>query len=207
MKIDKTEIPDSVHNHVLEQLIGKDWGELKVLEHADYLLFPEKIYRRKKDGKFEEIKICLRVPRDHEMRKARVQARAIAIDEGLDPKLDRDLISNIEDFCILSMAIRNATPPHEPWEPDPQVLSSKYDKQCLMQIWAKLDGYTQVLNPAPQSMSEEEMLALILAITKERNILPLHVYGSEAQTIFIISMADQLASSLVSRSSSEPLER
>lgn len=197
---------DDVHDHVIEQLIGKNWGELEILEHYGYLLFPETLYKRSKSGEFEKQPIVLRVPRQHELREARVEARRIAKDDGLDPSLDKDLIDDIETVCILSKAIRNCTPPHEPWEPDPRGLEKRYDRGSLIQLWAKLDALHQVVDPAPHKIGEEEMFALIAAIAKERNILPLAVYGPAAQASFVIFMASLLQSSLESRSSSESSE-
>ena len=99
---EKLNLPDDVHDHVIDQLIGKDWEGIEELEeHAGYLLFPSKIYKRNKKGGFDETPIMIRVPRQHELRKARVEARARANEEGLDPKLDADQIDDLENICLL----------------------------------------------------------------------------------------------------------
>ena len=195
-----------VHEHVIEQLLSKDWGELEVLEHADYLLFPDKVYRREKGGGFEEIDVVLRVPRENEFRKARVQARVIGVADGMDVSVDADLFENLENLCLLSVCIRNAKPPHEPWCPDPKVLERKYDRVTLSQIWAKIDKLNGVVNPAPDNISKDETYALMAALAKERHLGPLAVYGSGAQTSFILFMVDVVMSSLDSKSSSEQSE-
>ncbi len=201
------DLPEGTREAAVEQLIGKSWEELEVLEVAGRLLFPEKILRRTKSGMCEEIPVLIQIPRSHELRKARVEARRIAKKDGLDPKLDRDLIDELETVCTLSHAIRNTKPPdHEPWEPFPRTLEEKYDKSSLAQIWAKIDALTRVVDPAPDSISQDEMIALASAIAKERNLGPLFVYGSGAQTTFVVTMADLLVSSLASKSSSEPSE-
>lgn len=41
------------HGHVMDQLLRANWSELKVIESAGSLLFPDKIYRRRADGSFE----------------------------------------------------------------------------------------------------------------------------------------------------------
>lgn len=205
--MDTTKMPETTHEHVVEQLIGKDWGELEVLEHASYLLFPDKLYKRNVSGGFDEKRVMLRVPRPHELRKARTMARSIAAEDGLDPKLDRDLIEDIETICILSMAIRDGdSSVFEPWMEDPRKLEKSYDKASLMQIYAKLDSLMKVVDPAPDDISEVEMFALMGAITKERNLSPLLVYGSGAQTTFVVTMAERYMNLLVSKSSSEPSE-
>lgn len=199
--------PADQHDHVLAKLMTTDWSELEAYEHADHLLFPDKLIRRTKNGTWEETPIMLRVPRDGDMRAARVQARALAAQTKIDEQKDRDLFSNLENMCILALSIRNTTEPYEPWEPEPLVLEKRYDKVCLAQLWAKLERLNDVLNPAPNQLSSAEIVALIVAIAKARHLGPLVVYGPGAQTSFVVSMADLLLNSVGSKLSSESLER
>ena len=205
--MDDIKFSDDVHEHVIAQLLSKDWSELQVLEHYGYILFPEKLYRRKPNGSFEEKEIYLRVPREPELRAARVSSRKIAESEGLDLDRDRDLVETLECICILSVAIRNNTKPYEPWEPDPKILEKTWDRGSLTQLWAKLNEYMRVIDPRPETISKEEMIVLMANIAKEGNIYPLHVYGQVAQNSFIITMANLSLSYLESKSSSEPLEQ
>lgn len=193
------DLPEDLYPHVVQQLMEKSWAELEVLEHAGYLLFPDEIYRRMRDGTFERKKVRLRLPRTNERRAARVQARAWAEEDKLDPELDKDLIDELETLCLLSVAIRDATPPHSPFEPDPKVLERTWDKPSLVQVWRKLDALYHVVDPAPDKISEGEMLALMAKLSKERHLGPLAAYGSAAQTTFVVTMADRLLSSLASR--------
>ena len=186
------DLPEKVHDHVSAQLLGKSWGEFEALEEGGHLLFPEKVYKRKKDGSFEAVEIMLRVPREADLRKARLQARQLAQNDGLDLDRDRDLVENLETICTMAICIRNTTYPFEPYEPDPLSLEKRYDKTSLIQIWAKIDALSDVINPAPEQISEPEMLALLCALAKERSIRPLLVYGSEARNIFIATMAERL---------------
>lgn len=198
------------HKHVLDQLLGKSWGELEVIENNGKLLFPEHIYRRAGTGKFEEEKVLLRTPNEREMRVARVEARKQAVKEGLDLDRDRDLVDNLETSHILAVCIRNASPGkspdgstyHEPLVCDAEELEQRYERATLTQVWAKIDALSHVLDPRPDNMSKEELLALIAAIAKERNIRPLVVYGAGAQNSFVVSMATLLMTLLASRSSS-----
>jgi hypothetical protein len=193
---DKLKLPDSVHDHVVKQLMGKDWSEIEELEeHAGYLLFPAEIYKRNKKGDFDGTPIMIRVPRQHEMRQARVEARAKANKEGLDPVLDKDQIDDLENICILWRAIRMPTDPFDPLVLTSEELEKTYDRRSLAQIYAKMDAYNQVLDPQPNQVSQEEIFALIAVLAKEKNLLPLHVYGSEAQTTCVIFMAEQLMNS------------
>lgn len=186
------ELPPSVPGHVAHQLLEQSWTDLEAMEFAGYLLFPAELYRRRKSGDFERVKIALRVPRQHELRGARVRARQLAAEQGLDLDRDADMVSDLENVCILSVAIRNATEPHEPYEPDPARLERVWDKASLAQLWQKLDALYQVIDPAPSSMSEGELLVLLAKIAKERHLGPLAAYAPDARTFFIVTTAERL---------------
>jgi hypothetical protein len=192
---DKLKSINGIEDHVTDRLLREGWEGLEVIEFAEHLLFPDKIYKRKADGTFDEKDIMLRVPRDFELRKARAQARALAAKDGLDEDRDKDLFDNIEVMCILSFAIRNNTEPYEPWIPDPLILERKYDKPCLAQIYGKVEVYGTIVDPKPEQISKEEMYALTASLASESNLLPLHVYGSVAQTSYIVTMANLLMNS------------
>jgi hypothetical protein len=192
--------------HTLDQLVGKTWEELEVVEANGYLHFPEKLLRRRKDGTFEEIPITIRVPREHEMRKARSAAREWAKLEQVDPDKDADLFDNMDSMCVLQMAVRNATPPYEPMVMTPQELERTYDKPCLMLLWAKLDSYTAALDPRSADITKEEVGLVIAAIAKERSIRPLHAYDGRSQNAYIVCTAALLQNLLTSSSSSRPFD-
>ncbi len=192
--------------HAIAKLMTTKWSELEAIEHADYLLFPEVLTRRRKDGSWEEKPIMMRVAREHELRQARVKARQLAVKEGIDEERDQTSFNNLENMVILSMCIRNNTSPYEPWEPDPLLLERKYDRVCIHQLWDKLERLNDVLNPAPNNLSGPEIVALMISIAEARHLGPLVVYGPGAQTSFVVSMADLLLKSLTSKLSSESLE-
>jgi len=149
----------------------------------------------------------LRVPREGDMRRARVLARSLAASEKIDEQRDRDMFVNLENICILAFAIRNNTAPYEPWQPEPLLLERQYDKVCLQGMWSKLDQLNEVLNPSPSQLSSGEIVALIAAIARSRNLGPLAVYGPGAQTSFVVSMADLLLNSVGSKLSLESIAR
>lgn len=200
------------YEHVMTQLMTKDWSKLEVIENADGLLFPDNLYRRRADGTFEETPVLLKVPREYDARKARVMARKIAKDEKLDLQLDKDLVENLETTCLMSLCVLNAKPGvdprdgskfHEPWVTDPLQLEKQYDRESLTQLWAKIDNLSHVVDPRPDVIGNAELLVLIAKIAEARNIAPLLVYGSAAQNTSIVSMANLLLSLLASKSSSE----
>lgn len=186
---------------IIADVLAKSWDELKAFEFADRLLFPETLLKLKADGTFESIPICLRIPREHELRKARVDARKWAADEGLDPELDPTLFDDMDTICTLSIAIRNATAPHEPWEPDPRRLERNYDKPSLEALWAKVEAYRTVIDPRVDELDEDDTLTLIAAIAAMKNIVPLAGFAGSAQNSFIVSMAVQLQTFQQSKSS------
>lgn len=194
-------------DHIIARLMRADWAGAGVIEFDDYLLFPDKLIRRRADGTWEEKGVMLRVPRENDLRKARVLARSLAASEKIDEATDRDMFVNLENLCVLAYAIRNNTPPFEPWQPEPLLLERQHDKVCLQGLWNKLDQLNEVLNPAPNQLSSGEIVALIAAIARSRNLGPLVVYGPGAQSSFVVSMADLLLNLVGSKLSSESIER
>src|SRR5512137_1298652 len=171
------------NRNALEQLLSRDWDGLEVLERDGRLLFPDKIYRRQPDGSFKGHDVLLQVPREPDMRLARIEARRIASGSNppLDPDRDRDLIDNLEALCLVSRCMRDPQVPAREFDPDPTHLEQAWDKSALTQIYEKLDRLAQVVDPRPADLGDEETLALVAAIVKARNILPLTVYGPAAQ--------------------------
>lgn len=189
------------HPHIIEQLLGRDWKGLEVLEQDGRLLFPDKIYRRKVDGSFEGQAVLLQVPREPDIRWARLEARrlASASNPPLNPERDRDLIENLEAMCLVSRCMRDPKVPTREFDPSPEHLEEAWDKGALTQIYEKLDRLAQVVDPRPETIGEDEVLAVVAAIVKARNILPLVVYAPAAQNICVVTMADLLVSSLASK--------
>lgn len=186
-----------------QELLDMTWEELGAIEFQDRLLFPHNIVRLRAGGKRETIPVMLRVPREPDTRKARILARQWAEEEKLNPNLDPDLFDDLDTICVLSAAIRNTTPPHEPWVPDPRELEKQYDRPSLDAAWARLEALRMVIDPRPDEMDEESFLALVAMISKKAEIDPLAALGSDGQTNFIVRMAKRLQSCLEPKSSSE----
>lgn len=189
--------------HVLDMLRQKTWGELGILEARGYTMFPSEVVRRV-GSEVERIPVLLRVPREPDLRAARLDARKMATDAGLDPRLDADLIQNYEVICTLARVMHNPAPPnYEPWEPYPSELEKNYDREVLMHVWQQIDELRRLVDPMPDELTPDEFVALITSIAKGRSVLPLAVFGQGAQAGFIITMASQLCDSLPSKSSSD----
>lgn len=193
-------LPENVYEHIADALKGNSWLGADVIEFADYLLFPSTLKKRKADGSFEQIDVRLRVPREHEMRKARAEAISIMKEDGLDPKHEPDLLKNVETFCILQQCIRNTTDPYEPLVEDARILERRYDKSALIEVWAHIDALNRLIDPRPNALSSAEVLALIVAVSREGHTGPLAVYGPPAQASFIVTTAKLCMLSLESES-------
>jgi hypothetical protein len=185
---------------LLTEILNKSWSELQALEFQGSLLIPVQLKRRRADGSWETVPVMLRVPRESDLRMARIAARTWAERVGLNPQLDPDVFDNMDTVCILSRCVRNATEPHEPWEPDPEILESRYDIPQLELLWAKLEAYKHVIDPRPETMNEDAFMAMVALIAKERVIYPLVALGGRSQTNFIVTMASRLQNSLDSKS-------
>lgn len=189
------------------ELAATPWESLEMFEAHGYLHFPENLLRKRKGaGDFEEIPIAIRIPRPKEMRQARVAARKMALEEGLDLKLDKDLIDDLENMHILTVSLRNRTHPHEQWVFDVTELEKDYDKSSLAQMWAKMNALSEIIDPRPEDLSKEEVLAVIAAIAKTREIYPLLALGSASQASCIRTMANLSLTYLASNLSSSQLE-
>ena len=188
---------------LIDAILAKRWEELEAVELDSGLLFPAEVVRRKGKG-WERIPVLLKVPREPDTRRARLKARAWAAEEGLDPEVDSMLFDNMDTMCILSECIRNTTAPYEAWEPFPTELEAKYDRPSLDAVWATIDALKTIIDPRPDALSEEQLVAVIGTIARCRNIVPLAAFGGEFQTNFVVTMAVRLQAYLDSKSSSAP---
>lgn len=179
------------------------WKSLEAQEYEGRLLYPGKLARKKKDGTFEYIDIMLRVPREPELRKARVDARKQALESGLDLDRDKDLVDDLEIIHILTCAIRSSRPPsmkngpgYEQWSMDAKDLEETYERNSIISLWQQLDALTRSMTPSEEKISEAQFIFILSAMVKERSIHPLAVYAPDVQSSFIITMAERLMNSM-----------
>jgi hypothetical protein len=178
-----------------DQMLKKSWAELEVVERGERLLFPEKLWKRVKDGRFQVTPIMVQVPRLDEMRTARAMAHRIAAADGIDPKRDPIEFENIENVCIMSWAVRDATSPYSFMFaaskdlPDPRMLEKKFDEGSLAHLWARLKPYKDLLNPQLSKLTRADFMAVIAAVAERRDIAPLHAIDGPAQNSCIVTMA------------------
>lgn len=199
---------DKPPHETAARLASMSWENLEAIEFEGdgSVLFPDVLSKRNSKGQIITEPIMLRVPRNPDLRWARAKAREIFAADGLNPEENASLFDDCELVCTLSRCIRNTTPPHEPWEPDPLRLERYYDRNSLRQLWGKVNEISVLVNPQESELDEQTMLAIIAAIAEARNLLPLHVCASQSRENLVIFMADRLMSLMESRSSSEPSE-
>lgn len=193
-------VTDDDRSHVLEQLAKKRWDDLGVIEDGPELLFPENIWKRGKDGKFVSVPCLLRVARGDELRKARVTARSIAQEDGIDEHKDRDLFENLDTLCTVWFSIRDTAAPFAPLCGDPRELERLYNKS-LPQVIGKVAQLKRVLDPKVSGMSTEELMLVAGGIVERQNLSPLFAFEDATQARFVITSAALLHSYLKARSS------
>jgi hypothetical protein len=190
---------------IADEIIARGWDGIEALEHAGYVLFPEKIWRRTAKGKLEAEEVLLRVPREHEMRQARIMAREWAKAEGVDPDKDPELFESMDCIVVLArFAVRNPkTDSHEPLHPDPAFFEQRYDRPAIEQTWSKLEAYRKLIAPQARLLDRGLVIAVAAAIAKGKNTRPLVVFDGPDQDGCVIIMADLLTSLLTEKSSRE----
>jgi len=194
-------------DQIARELIDRGWEGLEAIEFAGYVLFPERLWKRKSNGKLEEHEIMMRVPRAHELRAARVKAREWAKRDGVDEEKDRVQFSDLEDLVIMWTCFRNPKAPHEPMWLSAEELERQFDKTTLEQAWSKLEHYRKMLDPRLTEVSVENVFAVASAITKVRNTGPLVVFDGPSQDSCVIIMASLLERYRTELSSQEQSER
>lgn len=186
-------------------LAKASWTELLAIEQpiTGRLLFPSTINRRRANGAIEKTPVTLRIPLEPDLRRARVMARRMAAEDGIDEQRDRELFESLETVCILADAIRNSTAPYEPLVLEARELEKNWDRQSLIAVYEQLSEIQRLADPREHEFNAEELLAVVAAIASKRSILPLHVYGSPTQASCVIAMAGMCMGLLASKSSSE----
>jgi len=200
---------DQYGSMVMQQLVAKKWEELVVEEQevANFLLFKDALRSRKRDGTWEVKPVNYHPLRNHEKRAARKTARDLASKSGIDPDKDPDVFSDLDNVCILQLALRNITAPFEPLCSTPEELERMFDRETLAQAFGILNDYSSLLDPQLEHMNREQFMVSVAAVAEGRSIRPLRAFGGECQTNFVITMATLLNDLLTSKSLSESSEQ
>lgn len=167
-----------------------NWAALGVAEHAGVLHMPASIRRRQGDGSTSDVKVMLRnVTNEHRFR-CRNQAREYAATMKLDPERDRDLVTEIENYAILTYAIRDPKS-YDQHAPTLGELISRYDAQSLVELWGVYNAWVELLDPRFGALDDEQLWQVIARIAKEKTIGPLVALAGYEQHTCIIAMASE----------------
>jgi hypothetical protein len=172
-----------------------NWDSLGVEEHGGVLLLPVTIKRRNKTGGYDETPVMLRnVTNDHRF-KCRATAREYAARCKLDLDRDAELVDEIENYAILSFAIRDRKPPHDQHVPGPGELLARYDVQSLAEVWGRYNAWVETLDPRFGDLDEDKLWNCITRIAAEKNPGFLAAMPGYAQATCIVFMARAALSS------------
>lgn len=163
-----------------------NWEALGVQELEGVLYMPGSIKRRTKAGGVEDVPVMLRnVTNDHRF-KSRRKAREMALAMDLDLDRDSDLVEQLENYALLSFAVRDPKPPYIQHVIDAKTLYERYDTQSLLELWGKYNVWVEMLDPRFGEMSLETLWQTILRIAKEKNPSPLAgMRGAEQYTCMV----------------------
>ncbi len=195
-------------NKTVEWLKGRTIEEMQAIEAGGRILFPDTVKRARKDGTFDEILICVRVPRPSEKQQARADAVRIFKKQGLDRAQDEDLFEELDTLAILARAMRDRAPPHDQFQPVEFLLSGDekngFDLGSLYEVWERLKVYQSMIDPRLDVVTEDDVVAAVLAIDMVQNLSPLVVMAGGAMDTFVVRMASLTASLLTGNGSSKP---
>lgn len=173
----------------LVRLATTDFSALGVVEDDKGLYLPTQVRRRAKNGKAEVMEeILLRCPSTLQRMRARTMAREFCTKElGLDLTLDAKQFDDFENYAILCFAIRDPKTRGQ-LEPDLRALVERYTDQMLAEVWAKLNVWTDMMDPRYGELSAEKLWQVIVGVAGG-NLLPLVAMPTYGQSTCIAAMA------------------
>ena len=191
---------------IRKALRGKSWEEIEALEHEGRVLFPDSIRFRARDGSVTEVAILVRALRNHERRKARVEARDRAKQDGLDLDRDADLCATLDRLYQLARAIREVKEPHEQ-HATAEMLEQNYDGRSLDELWSRYEVYCDRSDPRIEITDEAQLWAALGEVARVGNILPLTGLESFSQNGCIVFGARQALLSPTFKSFLDSIDR
>jgi hypothetical protein len=193
---------------VSEWIKGKTAADFDLIEYGGRMLWPDKLHRLKPGGKFEEIPICVQVPRFDEELVAMAQAEAMLTEKGLDRKDHESTFETLEQLAKVAVAIREPKPPHAQFQTLDVLISSKdtgIETRELFAVWQRIELYQKLHDARLSDIDEPTAIALAHAINEVRNISPLvAIVGLDVDSC-VVSMAATLVRCLTDRSYSPSL--
>lgn len=166
-----------------------NWEQLGVQEQDGVLHLPASIKWRNGKGGVDETPVMLRNVTNAHRFKARKEARAFALAQGLDLDRDKDVTDELENWSILVYAIRDAEKPFDQHIASLDDLTATYDTQSLVELWGRYNVWVDMLDPRFGEMTDEQLWQAIARIYTEKNPSFLVSFGGSAQATIITCMA------------------
>lgn len=173
----------------IPELGNRTWAELEVVDgESGHVLFKDQIRQRTGSG-WKAIDIRVRVTRPEDSIRARAAARGWANELKLDPDRDQDMLAEIEQICLLSLAIRTAKAPHAQLASHDE-LARDFDEGSLQDVLGRINVYKRLLDPRDSALTEEEIFKRIVAVAKRGHLGPLTDIAGHEQPSFVVRMAE-----------------
>lgn len=169
-------------------LVLENWEQIGVEERDGILHMPAAIKRRGVDGGVVETPVRLRVITNPQRFKARTESRAWAKRLNLDLDRDRDLVEMLEEYWILSFAIRD-TDCHTQHVPDAEALWKLYEPASIAELWGRYDAWVRMQHPSFGNWDGEKMWQVIAQIKARADISFLAGMPGFEQASCILHMA------------------
>lgn len=193
--------PEDRIEHVT-RLVLDNWESIGVEEDTGGVLYlPATIKRRNAKGEIAEIGVMLRNITNQHRYRSRARARQWAIDLGLDLDRDHDLVDQLENYEILSFAIRDRKDDgYIQHAADGAALFNLYMRESLDEVWGRYDAWIRMLHPSFGTWDGEAMWQVIARIKGGANITPLAVMPGIEQASLILLMARAACTSTIAPS-------
>jgi hypothetical protein len=186
-----------------EWMKGKTAADFNTIEFGGRLLWPDKIRKLKPGGDFEEIEVCLRVPRWDEELTAVAQASALLKERGLEREEHEAIYETAEQLAKVALAIREPKSPHGQWQPFEHLIGSKemgVETRELFGVWQRVELYGRLQDARLAEIDEPTAVAIAHAVAEVRNLSPLVAIAGEGVDSCVISMATSLVRCLTDKS-------
>jgi hypothetical protein len=179
----------------IAELGGRTWEELEIVEHQDgHLLFRDAIRRRSKGGAVEMVPVRVKILRTEQIAQARSRCRRWFAELGLDEDRDKDLFAELEQVCVLAVAIRD---PEHPYAQryEPEDLARQFDEASLQDVLGRIQALRQVVDVRASQLTEDEVWRKVHAVARAGHLLPLTDIAGPEQPSCIVFMAEQAMNS------------
>ncbi len=189
----------------IPELGNRTWAELEVIEgETGHILFKDQIRQRSPDG-WRAVDVRVRVTRPEDSLRARALARAWFAEMKLDPDRDLDTFQEMEQLCLLALALRTAKPPHAQLATHDE-LARGFDEGSLQDVLGRINVYKTLLDPRDSALTEDQIFAKIVAVAKRGHLGPLTDIAGHEQPSFLLRMAEEALRSPRVRSGLQSLE-